>query len=176
MTGKKAKETDIGGNFGAVAPKVNDIRCETGADKISVPPTCTGLEIGQKMKDGTVVIAVDVQKNIALFAPEGIFGGESVFTRQDAVVQKANEQGLAGHKDWRRVTEKEASALARDWNKVAPPALQGTDAPRFWGATAMRSFYGPSYLGGNPDWSSCHGTYSRAVPVVRSGPARSRVI
>lgn len=173
MADKKAKEIDIGGNFGAAAPKVNDIRCETGKDKNSTPPTCKVLEIGQKMTDGTVVIAVDVQKNLALFAPEGIFGGEAVFANQDAVVKKSNEQSLAGHKDWRRVTENEASALARDWKKVAPPALQGRDAPQFWGATAILSFYGPSYLGGNPDWSSCHGTYSRAVPVVRSGPVRS---
>lgn len=204
MVNDKAKEIDLGSDFGAVALKVNGIRLEISIDgkiinivsntpvvvtvaaDINTPPTSTAiaaaqeaLVIGQKMKDGTVVIAVDLQKNLALFAPEGIFGGKSDFDHQDGVVKKVNEQSLAGHKDWRRITDQEASALAKDWPKVAPPALQGSAAPRFWGASTFNFdfgdnyYYGRVYRGGEADCGGGDRNGSRLVPVVRSGPARS---
>jgi len=127
------------------------------------------------MKDGTVVIGVDLRKNIALFAPENIFGGNSDFDHQDGVVAKANAKSMNGHKDWRRITDKEASTLAKNWKKVAPPELQGDAAPLFWSACTDTNKYfgvlGRSYSG-NDSAAGAGQQNSLAVPVVRSGPAR----
>lgn len=131
------------------------------------------LAVGDRLKDGTVVIAVDVNKNKALFAPGGIFGGESDFDYQDGVVDTANAQSLHGHNDWRRVTNDEAGTLASAWNKVAPDALQGRAAPWFWGASIVLYSTGRVYRGGESVWRDFHRDDSRPVPVVRSGPARS---
>jgi len=46
------------------------------------------------MKDGTIVISVDLKNNIALFAPVGIFGGNSTFNEQDSVIQQSNNLTL----------------------------------------------------------------------------------
>lgn len=186
MANEKAKEIMLGEDFGAVAITVNGQRIEIGADgAIQIKPangnTMTAiaaaqkaLEIGDRMKDGTVVIAVDLKKNTALFAPEGIFGGNSDFDHQDGVVKQANARSLHGNKDWRRGTDKEASALANAWDKVAPPALQGRDTPWFWGAASSKNDNGRVYRGGKADGvSNDHRYYSHPVPVVRSGPARS---
>jgi hypothetical protein len=179
MANKKIKEINLGEDFGAVAVIVNGARIEIGAngDVTSIKPangnTSTAiaaakeaLEIGDRMKDGTVVIAVDLEKNTALFAPEGIFGGSSDFEHQDGVVKNTNEQSLAGHKDWRRITDEEAGALAVAWDRVAPAALQDSHAPWFWGASNICR--GGEFLS---SYDAQDG--SRPVPVVRSGPARS---
>jgi len=161
--------------------KVNGLRIDIGSDckrintpeaSIAITAAQEALEIGGVMKDGTVVIAVDLKKNLALFAPEGIFGGESDFVHQDVAEKNANQRGLHGHKDWRLVTDVEAGALAKAWDKVAPPALHGSAAPWFWGASGNR-FFGRVYRGdkaGRGDYSDR--SISRPVPVVRSGPVR----
>lgn len=131
------------------------------------------LEVGDRLRDGTVVIAVDLDNHTSLRVPEGIFGGVSAFDDQDGVVNNANAQNLHGHDDWRRVTNEEASTLAGAWNKVAPPALQGgRAAPWFWGASGNHFISGRVYRGGESGWLSSYQDTSRPVPVVRSGPAR----
>jgi len=185
MANEKKKEINLGEDFGAVTVVVNGKRIEIGPDgtigKIEPANSNTmsaiaaakeALEIGDRMKDGTVVIAVDLKNNTALFAPEGIFGGNSSFDDQDSVVKQSNAQGLHGQKDWRRITDKEASSLAKAWDKVAPPALQGSAAPWFWGASALNASLGRVYRGGGSDWNISSRYHSRPVPVVRSGPAR----
>lgn len=186
MVEENTRKIDLGRDFGAVAITVNGRRIEVSADgDIHIRPAHTNtvtaiaaakkaLEIGQRMKDGTVVIAVDLKENFALFAPKEIFGGGSNFNNQDDIVKKANEEGLHGHSDWRRVTDKEASALAHAWDKVAPPALQGSAAPWFWGASGTGRYdtAGHIYRGGEADWGGDDRGWSHPVPVVRSGPAR----
>lgn len=132
------------------------------------------LKVGDRLRDGTVVIAVNPDKNTSLRVPEGIFGGESDFDHQDGVVNNANAKSLHGHNDWRRVTNKEADTLAGAWGKVAPPALQGRAAPWFWGASNSLYILGRVCRGGESDWDAIYvfRDYSRPVPVVRSGPAR----
>jgi cell wall-associated NlpC family hydrolase len=189
VANEKTKEIDLGNDFGAVALKINGIRLEIGADGKAIKITSDtpvavtaatntadtkkALEVGEHMKDGTVVIAVDLKKNTALFAPEGIFGGNSDFDEQDGIVKKANEQKLASHKDWRRVTDSEASALAKAWDKVAPRAMQDSYAPWFWGAsTDQFNSAGRVYRGGESDPPSItYLAYWRPVPVVRNGAA-----
>jgi len=197
LANEKAKEIDFGGDFGAAALKINGVCLEIGEDgksiniasntpvtvtvtaNINTPQTSTAvgaakeaLEIGDRMKDGTIVIAVDLKMNIALFVPEDIFGGNSTLYHQAVVVAKANAQNLHGKKDWRRITDEEANSLAKDWDKVAPPALQGHAAPWFWGAFSyFGSNSGRVYRGGEADCSYYHRNNSRPVPVVRSGPA-----
>ena len=109
-------------------------------------------EVGEHLKDGTVCVAVDLEKNEALFMPEGIFGGKSTFDDQDEVVQEANRNKLHGHGDWRRTTDGENEKLSEVWNKVAPPALQGSAAPWFWGASASYDGLGRVWRGGEADW------------------------
>jgi len=201
MANEKAKEIDFGDDFGAAALKINGIHVEIGAEGKSIhitsgrPVVITAttntnasqtstaisaakeaLEVGDRMKDGTVVIDVDLKNNIALFAPQGIFGGNSDFDQQDSVVKKANEQKLAGHEDWRRITDREASALAAAWFKVAPASLQlkGPGSLSFWGAS--NSYFTASTVskGGQTFWLNMY--YNRRnsfpVPIVRAGPAR----
>ncbi len=143
------------------------------ASPVNDPLAQKVLAVGDRLKDGTVVIAVDPDKDTSLRAPEGIFGGESDFDHQDSVVNNANAQRLNGHNDWRRVTNEEANTLAGAWNKVAPPALQGRAAPWFWGASLNGYLDGRVYRGGESDWYGFDRYSSRPVPVVRSGPARS---
>src|ERR1035437_1649954 len=85
------------------------------------------LEVGDHLQDGTVVIAVDLKKDKALFAPEGIFGGESTFDGQDNIPQDVNRKELHGHDDWRRITDVEGKTLSDAWDKVAPPALRSEE-------------------------------------------------
>ena len=144
------------------------------ASRTNTPIAQKAHEVGERLKDGTVVIAVDPDTNTSLRVPGDIFGGKSDFYHQDGVVNTANAQSLHGHQDWRRVTDAEAGTLARAWNKVAPPTLQGSAAPWFWGASAHYS-NGSIFRGGESGW----GTATRdrygscPVPVVRSGPALS---
>jgi len=99
------------------------------------------LEVGDELKDGTVCIAVDLQKQEALFAPKELLLDKAKFytDAQNAVVDAVNEQGVHGHKDWRRVTDPEGTVLAHVWNSVAPRKLQGSNAEHFW----LGSSYGP---------------------------------
>ncbi len=144
---------------------------QTVSNDSSVAAAPKTHEVGERLEDGTVCIDVDLKNNKALFAPEGIFGGAAKFDDQDDVVEKVNAgDGLHGHKDWCRITDAEGKKLSDVWNKVAPPALQGSAAPWFWLASPGTN--GRMRRGGEAD-----GTYGRdclrPVPVVRSGPALS---
>jgi hypothetical protein len=191
------KEISLGEGFGDVAVKVNGIRLEVGGDGKSVKviadtpveisyavnenSTSTALgaalkahEVGDHLQDGTVVIAVDLKNNKALFAPEGIFGGEAKFDKQDAIPAQMNKQNAHGHNDWRRITNSEGRTLSKLWEKVAPRELQGNAAPWFWLASPLIIFdhLGPVSRGGYWGWDGVSREVSRPVPVVRSGPAR----
>lgn len=131
------------------------------------------LEVGERLRDGTVVLSVDLDKNEALFVPAKIFGGEAKFDHQDNVVKSANRDGLHGHKDWRRITDAEGKTLSKAWDKVAPAELQGRAALWFWLASPYYTFDGRVRRGGEADWFYFIRNTSRPVPVVRSGPARS---
>lgn len=124
------------------------------------------LEVGQRLRDGTVVLSVDVEKNTALFVPANIFGGKAIFDRQDKVVQTANKDALHGHKDWRRITDDEGETLADNWAKVT------TKNPEwFWLASPCSLNIGRVRRGGELDWASGYRGDSNPVPVVRVGPA-----
>lgn len=73
------------------------------------------LEVGDRLRDGTVILSVDLDKNEALFVPAKIFGGKAKFDDQDNAVKSANRDGLHGHKDWRRITDAEGETLSRVW-------------------------------------------------------------
>lgn len=139
---------------------------------ISLAPRA--LKVGEHLRDGTVVLSVDLEKNEALFVPAKIFGGEAKFDHQDNVVKSANRDGLHGHKDWRRITDAEGETLSKAWDKVAPAELQGRAAPWFWLASPYYLIYvGRVCRGGEADWLYGNRDDSDPVPVVRSGPARS---
>lgn len=127
------------------------------------------LEVGLRLRDGTVVLSVDLDKNQALFVPAKIFGGRSTFDNQNDVVKSVNRDALHGHKDWRRITEGEGKTLADNWAKVT------TQAPEwFWLASSDYFFNGGRVrCGGISDWNSYGRNYSYPVPVVRSGPAQN---
>lgn len=131
------------------------------------------LEVGEHLRDGTVVLSVDLGKNEALFVPAKIFGGRAKFDHQDNVVKSANKNSLHGHNDWRRITDEEGEILSKAWDKVAPAKLQGRNAPWFWLASHVNSGLGRVRRGGEAGWHFLNRTYSDPVPVVRSGPARS---
>ncbi len=187
MTGENAKEISLGDDFGDVVVKANGATIAISADGtvISKPGTANDTaakskealkvhEVGEHLKDGTVCVAVDLKNNNALFAPEGIFGGNAKFDDQDEVLEKVNAgNGTHGHKDWRRITDAEGKTLSEVWDKVAPPALQGRAAPWFWLASPNSNFYGRVRRGGEADGTNLYRHNSLPVPVVRSGPARS---
>ena len=183
--GSKAREIDLGNDFGDVVVKANGVQVTIGADGSVRPPVpandtaakataaLKAHEVGEHLEDGTVCIAVDLKNDKALFAPEGIFGGNAPFDDQDEVVVKVNARsGTHGHKDWRRITDEEGKTLADVWNKVAPPALQGRAAPWFWLASPDH-YHGRVRRGGEADGNYNNRDDLLPVPVVRSGPARS---
>lgn len=192
-----SKVVNLGTHFGAVALKVNGIYIDiaedgksinivsgapievTTAAQIDLKKNSTdianaknSLEIGDRIKDGTVVIAVDLKKNIALFAPEELFGGRSDFDHQIQIAKQANLNTLHGHKGWRTITDLEAINLANAWEKVAPAELKGRASPWFWGASEVEQRYGVVFHGGISKPSSIGKRYNLPVPVVRTGRAR----
>lgn len=192
MANKKTKEIDLRGDFGAVAFKMDGLCVEISADRksvnvVSVTPVHVtrrtphttdiaaawrALDVGQRMKDGTVVISVDLDHNLAYFAPEGIFGGKSDFDHQEDVAKAACTQRLHGYSDWQTIPHSVAVDLARDWNKVASPALRDSDVPSFWSGALHDKNTGRAYGGIMGEW--CRGVYryiSLPVPVVRGGSA-----
>ncbi len=130
-------------------------------------------EVGQRLRDGTVVLSVDLDKNQALFVPAKIFGGEAKFDHQNNVVQSVNRDALHGHNDWRRITDDEGETLSKNWGKVVPAELQGRAAPWFWLASPYDDKGGRVRRGGEAVWDYTYRHGSYPVPVVRSGPARS---
>lgn len=189
---EQARQISLGEDFGAAVIALNGLRLEVGADGKSVRVVSDTpvqisyaanenqtslaqrvLEVGERLRDGTVVLSVDLDKNQALFVPAKIFGGEAKFDHQDNVVKSANRDGLHGHKDWRRITDAEGETLSKAWDKVAPAELQGSAAPWFWLASPVNNGNGRVRRGGEAGWTSDVRVSSYPVPVVRSGPARS---
>lgn len=130
------------------------------------------LEVGDRIKDGTVVIAVDLKNNQALFAPEGIFGGKAKFDTQNAIPEQMNKQKAHGHTDWRSITNAEGNGLYAAWNKVAPKHLRGNKAPQFWSASSPYLDLVSLDSNGKAQWGKIHRNDVLPVPVVRNGPAR----
>lgn len=129
------------------------------------------LEVGDRLRDGTVVLSVDLDKNEALFVPARMFGGEALFDHQDDVVKAINCDGLHGHKDWRRITDAEGETLSKVWDKVAPAELQGRAAPCFWLASPHNANFGRVRRGGEVDSTISYRNFPTPVPAVRCGPA-----
>ena len=90
------------------------------------------FQVGDRLRDGTVCIAVDLHKNKALFAPEEIFGGKAKFDNQGEIPAQLNKQNAYSHNDWRNITDDEGKTLSEVWDKVAPDELKGNAAPYFW--------------------------------------------
>lgn len=190
---EQARQISLGDNFGAAVIALNGLHLEVGADGKSVRVICgdcmkishaanenrtsvaislaqRALEVGDRLRDGTVVLSVDLEKNEALFVPEGIFGGKAKFDHQDRVVKDVNSSALHGHKDWRRITNVEGAALSEVWDKVAPPAL-GDARPWFWLVSSSLNS-GQVSKGGISSRFLDNRNHSWLVPVIRSGPAR----
>lgn len=125
------------------------------------------LEVGQRLRDGTVVLSVDLEKNEALFVPAKIFGGKETFDNQNSVVKLVNRLGLLHHKDWRHITDDEGKTLADNWTQVT------TQPPEwFWIASPYDYARGYARCGDYSEWDEIKRSNSLPVPVVRSGPAR----
>jgi hypothetical protein len=171
--GAKIMKTEAGFTIQAASialrPPANENKAST-----AIGLAQRALEVGDRLRDGTVVLSVDLDKNEALFVPAKIFGGNAKFDHQDNVVKSANKDSLHGHKDWRRITDAEGETLSKAWDKVAPAELQGPAAPWFWLASPNFLNIGRVRRGGDADWYILtFRSYSYPVPVVRSGPARS---
>lgn len=132
------------------------------------------LYVGQRLRDGTVVLSVDLDKNEALFVPGEIFGGRARLGSQHNLVASVNKEALHGHNDWRLLDvskwdtpDDEGRTLADNWAKVT------TKNPEwFWLASSLDDEDGRVRCGGNLNWRSSYRVYTLPVPVVRSGPAR----
>lgn len=157
MASEKAKEIDFG-------------KTDTAAGLAQ-----KALGIGDRLKEGTlttVVFGFDGNKD-PIRVPEGVFIGEAIFCDQDKVVAKANVGlDLKGTKALTRLSDDECAQLTKVWAKVAPPELQTSTAPEFWGASDY-CYSGRLYHGGEPYWSYLDQNYSRPVPAAIRGPARS---
>ena len=128
------------------------------------------LEVGERLRDGTVVISVDLETNTALFAPEDILVGYAPFRLQDLIVRNANISRIHGYSDWRRITDDEGETLCKIWDKVTLPIYHGDDAPWFWFASGL---FGTGRVGkrGVTAWLDIDEDCQEHVPVVRNGPA-----
>jgi len=141
------------------------------------------LEKGDRLKNGTVCFAVNRQRGEALFAPEEMYAGKSGFFAepQNAIVDKANEQKIHGHDDWRRLEDPESGQLADAWDIVAPREMQGPKAEYFWMSSNIRfANYGPGSPftdqyglarsgGDNPRLWSDKVENERWLPITRDG-------
>jgi hypothetical protein len=172
--GAKIMKTEAGFTIQAASialrPPANENKAST-----AIGLAQRALEVGQRLRDGTVVLSVDLDKNQALFRPCEDIWWKAKFDHQDNVVQSVNRDALHGHKDWRRITDDEGETLSKAWGKVAPAELQGRAAPWFWLASPYNFLnIGRVRRGGEADWDILtFRSYSYPVPVVRSGPARS---
>ncbi len=217
--GKQAKQISLGDDFGAANITLNGLRLEVDANGRSVrvvseapvgiiwaanenkastaidlaqrtPLEQRVLEVGQRLRDGTVCIFVDPAEDVSLRVPGKIFAGWADFDSQDIAVRKANTEALNGHKDWGRITAAQGKILSDVWDKAllkfwqeegrrfAPPEFekqgwQDKDRPWFWLASPGGNSGGRVRRGGEADWSNDNRSNSYPVPVVRSGPARS---
>jgi hypothetical protein len=177
------REINLGDDFGEVVVRANGASIQIHADgRIDGAPAAANdslarkaLGVGDRLKDGTVCIAVDLKKNEAKFVPAAIFGGKAKFDDQHKIPAQLNQQNAHGHSDWRNITDDGGKTLSEVWDKVAPDELKGRAAPWFWLASPYDGFsgYGRVRRGGEADWGFLYRDHSLPVPVVRSGPARS---
>jgi hypothetical protein len=137
------------------------------------------LKVGDRLRDGTVCVAVDLDKDKALFAPAGIIGGKATFDDQHKIPAQLNNQNAHGHDDWRNITDEEGKELCQVWEKVAPDELKDYRAPWFW-LTSVNPFHSDQgKIRSSKDFLCWHGLdrgATQEVPVVRSGPAQSHLI
>lgn len=146
---------------------------------IFVPVNDQGLvqrvvEVGQRLRDDTVVLSVDFDNDKALILPANIFGGKDQFHNQDNLVKWRNTDRLHGHKDWRRVTDDEAKILAVKWAEVTEkPAVM------FWMASQVLDWelssgsMGYACKAGSLKNFRRHANDYLYVPIVRSISLRS---
>ncbi len=127
-----------------------------------------GPWVGQRLRDGTVLMSFDLDKKEALLVPEKIFGGVAKFDDQDDVIKSVNGEGLHGHIDWRRITDNEGQSLESNWTKVTTQ-----DPVWFWLASPHRGDGGCVRKSGELIWSFSDRNNSKPVPVVRSVPVRN---
>lgn len=136
-------------------------------------------KIGDRLREGnltTVIFGFD-EKNNPIRVLEDIFVGNAKFDHQDKAVTKRNEElGLKGQKALTRLNDLECAQLAEVWDKVAPPALQGSAAPWFWGESFSTSLWGGCVFRAEEDGVSIaideSGAYgsSYKVPAALRGP------
>lgn len=135
-------------------------------------PADRALQVGQTLKNGTVVISVDLENNKAWFVPAQIFGGRAPYREQIDVIESVNRNELHGHNDWRQLTVDESRTLAKIWGQVAPIERQGPVAPWFWTSIRIDNL-GQLIRAGEEKCTYSHLSSDDAHPVaiVRSGPA-----
>jgi hypothetical protein len=129
------------------------------------------LQIGDRLKDGTVVIYIDMLENTATFAPRDIFSGRSQPLYMEGELRRINEKAPHGHMDWRTLTTSETHSLVDAWRKVASPVLlrnyYSAPVERFWGPPTSHKEKG-SWIGGGYE-SKQNTNRPPLIPVVRSG-------
>lgn len=130
------------------------------------------LKVGERLRDGTVVLSFNEASNEAIFVSEQILFGLCIYDRQNEILESFNFHGLHGHKDWRLIADDEAKTLANIWYKVAPKVLLVNQPPCFWIPKLTPAIYGRVRQGGNQNFKYVDSNSSYAVSLVRSGPAR----
>lgn len=152
---------------------VNELGLFVPANDQQTPPNLAprALEVGQRLRDGTIVLSVDYPNNSSLRVPAQIFGGNCKFYGQDNVKTSANKKALHGHTDWRCITDEEGDTLRSSWYKITNAAPQW-----FWLPAYNPEGGGYIELGGrkkfdDDDLVSHRGNASAVV--IRSGPAHT---
>lgn len=135
-------------------------------------------EIAETLKDGTVVLSVDPEKNISVRLPQEIFGGTSTNFNLygNKFLTPLNTSRLLGYNDWRHLSDKEADALVMNWNNLAPQELLGDAAPLFWLSPRQPDDAKRLRKGGDkktyyPNPLDNQGFEEKPMPVGRTGPA-----
>jgi hypothetical protein len=135
-------------------------------------------KIGDHLKEGklkTVVIGFDDNKD-PIRVLEEVFIGKADFENQDKAIAEANKRlGLTGAKALTRLNNQECEKLAKAFDKVAPPALQGSAAPWFWGDGDYSA--GRIYSAGDGEWRTVSDVlnmyHPRDVPAALRGPVQN---
>ena len=114
----KAREIDLGEDFGAVVVKANGARVEIGADgsvhglpapaNDSAAKAKTAPEIGDKMEDGTVYAGISPDTNKPMYATPA---DEPLTYTFNQAQKYAETLDAHGHKDWRAPTKGELNVL-----------------------------------------------------------------
>jgi len=136
------------------------------------------FKIGERLREGnltTIVFGFDRHDGTPLRIPESLFIGKASFKDQDKLIAKTNRAlGLKGNNILTRLSALECTLLAREWGKVAPPALTRTGAePSFWGTqepwNMLPQVYSGVYGGSS---ESSFPRYVKNVPAAFRHPIR----